>query len=150
MSEPISLLDLPASAGLRFGSWTLWLLEGQIEDGNDLFFVHPLGWAIRMTVDSAGWVDYRARPRFWRTCYLDRDVHTDSGHEAIFRRLRRQQAASDWPIGVYGIESWRLTVDPERLFILHSRSRVGWPPFVLYRDRPLWTFYKKPLPGCVG
>lgn len=141
-----SLDDLPLAAGLSLGRWTVWRTDAMYSGADDLFFLDAaLSWVVRVYVPSAGWIDYRGLDGDWRTCYGDGNIQPESGHDAVVRLLAARTSGSIWQSGRWRGGSWHVTVGDGRLDFRHNDGRAA---FTFHAERPLWTWNKKPLPGC--
>lgn len=133
-----SLSRMPVEDGLRYGPWSLWRV-----DGDELLIIHADGArAARLYVSSNGWFDFRIAPGNWRTAWSNGTFGHDSGRfeEEVNERIGREPA-SDWPTGLYAAGQWRFVVSAVGVTVSHPRNDFR---LVLYRDRPLWTWGKKP------
>jgi hypothetical protein len=137
--------------GLRFGQWVAWGGGLDSPGGDHLYeivFAHrDRGWAVRMPIHNSGWFDYRSSSGSWFTCYSDGDIRPDSGHDWA-KRIFRRKPDRNWPDRVaLTAGDWTFSPEPHRL-VLRNGVSPSW--VALYRDRPLFTFAKKPLRGCTG
>jgi hypothetical protein len=150
VADATPLVDLPLAGGLRFGLWSVWRSDWACEGTDfDLLLVLPArDWCVRVPIEHSGWVDFRVKPGEWYTAYGDGSIAPDSPRlEEPLADFDRRQPAAEWPIGRFVADDWAFEVEPDRLRIRHPLSKV---PLVFWRDRPLWTREKKPLPGCEG
>jgi hypothetical protein len=142
--------DVAAAQGLRFGVWSVWRSDWECEPPDfDLLIVLPTrDWCVRVPVDHNGWIDFRVAPDDWYTCFSNGDVTPDGPDlEVPLASFLSREPASEWAVGDYSAAEWRFEVTADRLLIRHPNNAV---PLVFWRDRPLWTREKKPLPGCEG
>jgi hypothetical protein len=139
--------DLDLSAGLACGGWHVWRDRDGYADADDFYFIHAVrGWVVYSPVDSNGWFNYTDDAGVWHLCWGNDDpVQLQDRSHLRPARLASRQPAGQLPLGVFSGGEWRLTVELDRIWLTHpwNTERI-----VLFRDRPLWTWAKKPLPGC--
>lgn len=150
MSAIRSLHELPLQTGLAFGDWAIWRHHDGDNDVGDLFVVHPeCRWVVYSPIMSNGWFNFLDDAAQWRLHYGYEGYHThEQDRDALnAERYFEMRPAGVWPTGTFNAAQWTIEVWADRLRLLHPMN--DWP-IVLWPGRRLWTWGKKPIPGCCG